>query len=89
MYYHMYFPALNVIQDKQKTQQLNLLNVPNILLLSLSNPVVKYIYVWMRYIYIYIYIYTYIYRVRQNFIKQNVFNEKLNITKNPFTWHLG
>jgi len=24
-----------------------------------------------------------------NFFKQNVFNEKLNITKNPFTWHLG
>ena len=23
-----------------------------------------------------------------NFFKQNVFNEKLNITKNPFTWHL-
>jgi len=24
-----------------------------------------------------------------NFFKQNVFNEKLNITKNSFTWHLG
>jgi len=24
-----------------------------------------------------------------NFFTQNVFNEKLNITKNPFTWHLG
>jgi len=24
-----------------------------------------------------------------NFFKQNVFNKKLNITKNPFTWHLG
>ena len=24
-----------------------------------------------------------------NVFKQNVFNEKLNITKNPFTWHLG
>ena len=24
-----------------------------------------------------------------NFCKQNIFNEKLNITKNPFTWHLG
>jgi len=23
-----------------------------------------------------------------NFFKQNVFNEKLNIIKNPFTWHL-
>ena len=23
-----------------------------------------------------------------NFFKQNIFNEKLNITKNPFTWHL-
>jgi len=35
------------------------------------------------------------YRVRyqnpnksNNFFKQNVFNEKLNIIKNPFTWHL-
>jgi len=24
-----------------------------------------------------------------NFFKQNVFNEKLNITKNAFTWYLG
>ena len=24
----------------------------------------------------------------EQFFKQNVFNEKLNITKNPFTWHL-
>jgi len=24
-----------------------------------------------------------------NFFKQNIFNEKLNITKNLFTWHLG
>jgi len=24
-----------------------------------------------------------------NFFKQNVFNEKLNNTKNSFTWHLG
>jgi len=38
----------------------------------------------------------YIYRVRHqnpdksnNFFKQNVFNEKLNITKNLFIWHLG
>ena len=23
-----------------------------------------------------------------NFFKQNIFNEKLNITKNLFTWHL-
>jgi len=23
-----------------------------------------------------------------NFFKQNIFNKKLNITKNPFTWHL-
>ena len=37
----------------------------------------------------------YIYRVRHqnpdksnNFFKQNVFNEKLNITKNSFTWYL-
>jgi len=36
------------------------------------------------------------YRVRHqnpdksnNFFKQNVFNEKSNITKNPFTWQLG
>ena len=36
-----------------------------------------------------------IYRMRHqnpnksnNFFKQNVFNEKLNITKSPFTWHL-
>jgi len=24
-----------------------------------------------------------------NFFKQNIFNEKLNIRKNPFTWFLG
>jgi len=24
-----------------------------------------------------------------NFFKQNIFNEKLNITKNPFTWTWG
>ena len=24
-----------------------------------------------------------------NFFKQNIFNEKLNIIENSFTWHLG
>jgi len=37
-----------------------------------------------------------LYRVRHqnpdklnNFFEQNFMNEKLNIRKNPFTWHLG
>jgi len=25
--------------------------------------------------------------LKNNFSKENIFNEKLNITKNPFTWH--